>query len=119
MISITKTTGFAMPLAQLPLLSGSGTAERGLSGSTAAWTVLSADVLLGTRVVEDTKGEAGGFGSGSKPSALLASQSVRQGSGVPTGGELARERGETATDHAETARRRYGAPGECPRKIPA
>lgn len=109
MTSITETTGFvagfAMPSRQLSPTAAQGT-------------------LLGGHA--DVFADFGNGGSGflGSRSPLMVSQVERtvlgNGSGVPAESGLALDRGKHQTKHAaEATQRRYGASGECPRRIPA
>ncbi|WP_436886454.1 hypothetical protein [Nocardiopsis dassonvillei] len=69
--------------------------------------------------VEGTGLGFGGFGVRPVTTVILAAEPEANGSGVSTGTEIARDRGELMTARTEGTPRRYGAPGKCPRRIPA
>jgi hypothetical protein len=121
MTSITETTGFvtgfAMPSRQLSPTAVQGTLLGGHAGVLA---------VFGEAVVAGAGNGCANGGSGflGSRSPLMASQVERtvlgNGSGVPAESEPALDRGKRQTKHAaEATQRRYGASGECPRRIPA
>lgn len=61
----------------------------------------------------------GGFGVRPGTTVILAAEHESNGSGMSTGIESARDRGELMTARTEETPRRYGAPGKCPRRNPA
>ncbi|MEU0488248.1 hypothetical protein ABZ249_03390 [Nocardiopsis sp. NPDC006139] len=69
--------------------------------------------------VEGTGPDFGGFGFRPVATVILAAEHESNGSGVSTGNESARDRGELMTARTEGTPRRYGAPGKCPRRNPA
>ncbi|WP_306371182.1 hypothetical protein [Nocardiopsis sp. CC223A] len=74
--------------------------------------------LRGTGV-EGTGLGFGGFGVRPQATVILVAEHESNGSGVSTGFESARDRGELMTARTEGTPRRYGAPGKCPRRNPA
>lgn len=113
MTNISLTTGFTMPSRLRSLTADTGTAMRGRADAT-AW--------VGT-----TANAAGVIGGRGHLSSLRERQDVPfalngtgKGSGVSTDSGFALI-GKPMADHAEAEAtpRRYGAPGECPRRIPA
>ncbi|MFD6095969.1 hypothetical protein ACFVWN_15925 [Nocardiopsis flavescens] len=88
----------------------------GAHGGTGTVSVVGA--LRGTGV-EGTGLGFGGFGVRPVTTVILAAKAEHEGSGVSTGNESARDRGDLMTARTEGTPRRYGAPGKCPRRIPA
>ncbi|NYH51768.1 MULTISPECIES: hypothetical protein [Nocardiopsis] len=119
MTSITETIGFiagsAMPSRRLSLTAVPGIA---LGGRVRALASSGECTATGTGVGNGTTGGFGGLGFRLP---LLGSRLERtgHGSGVPAESELALGWGEPMSKHAEATQRRYGVPGECPRRIPA
>ncbi|WP_017596889.1 hypothetical protein [Nocardiopsis lucentensis] len=126
MSNTTQTTGFvavfAMSSRQRPVTVAQGTA---LNGHGDVNAVFGEFTTTGSGIAGGRESGLGGFlgmtgFQGSRPSAIqVAKGDARTGSGVSAELELAPEWGEPLANHAETARRRYGAVGECPRRIPA
>ncbi|OLT27661.1 hypothetical protein BJF83_17950 [Nocardiopsis sp. CNR-923] len=125
MSNITDNTGFvavfAMSTRQRPI-DAQGTA---LSGHRDAGVVFGEFTTIGSAVPGGRESGLGGFlGTavlqGFRPcGAQAAKVDARTGSGVRAERELALPWGEPLANHAETTRRRYGAVGKCPRRIPA
>ena len=115
MTSITETTGLIA--AFLPSQYPSSTAVTGtfLCGR--------ADVLLGESTASGVgaDGSLTDFGDFGLRRPMAGSRAGRpvNGSGVSVESELALDRGEPMAEHAVATRRRHGASGECPRRIPA
>ncbi|MFD6953241.1 hypothetical protein A6A08_10950 [Nocardiopsis sp. TSRI0078] len=120
MISITETIGFiagsAMPSRQLSLTAASGTA---LGGRVRVFAAFGECTTTGTGVGDG--GTTGGFGSLGLRLPLLGSRFEQSGhgSGVPAEAQPALDWAKPMAEHAEATQRRYGVPGECPRRIPA
>lgn len=117
MRNITETTGFVAGfttlLQQFPIAEG-GTVACGRSGMPAVFGVsIHADLGLGNggNVEADSGRER------SRVDLTTERMLTADGSGV-SGHELALARGKRLVEHIE-ATPRYGASGECPRKIPA
>lgn len=111
---------------------GTALSKRGLFGGSAlrGERAIAGGVLRGTGLApvggalrgtgaEGTGLGFGGFGVRGGMTVILASEHKTNGSGVPTGNESARDRGELMTARTEETPRRYGASGKCPRRIPA
>lgn len=115
MTSITETTGFiaAFPPSRYPF----STAVMGTS------LCGRADVLLGESTASGVgaDGSLVGFGDFGLRRPMAGSRAGRHvnGSGVSVESELVLDRGEPMAEHAVATRRRHGASGECPRRIPA
>ncbi|PDP86833.1 hypothetical protein CQJ94_14540 [Glycomyces fuscus] len=122
MTSITETTGFvtgfAMPSRQLSPTAVQGTL---LGGHKDVLAVLGGAAIAGAGN-GCANGGSGFLGSRSPLTVPQVERTVLgNGSGVPAAGsEPASDRGKRQTKHAgEATQRRYGASGECPRRIPA
>ena len=114
MRKMTETTGFAMQL-QHVLLDEVGTAVRGRSSMS---FVLDEGFL--TDLDLGTGGGVEGFGDREVCGVLPTAERMLTGDGSGVSGphELALARGKRLVERIE-ATPRYGAPGECPRRIPA
>ncbi|GAB2493074.1 hypothetical protein [Nocardiopsis aegyptia] len=113
MTNFTLNHGFTMPSRPWSLTADTGTAMRGR-----------ADATAGVGTIAGVIGATGGRGH---LSSLRERQDVQfaligtgNGSGVSADSGFALT-GKPLADHAEAEAtpRRYGAPGECPRRIPA
>jgi hypothetical protein len=112
MTNTTKNTGFAMPTRLRSLTVDTGTAMRGRADVT-AWigtSTIAAGVIGGRECLRSSREQQG---------IRLALIGTGNGSGVSEPGFALT--GKPLADHAEAEAtpRRYGAPGECPRRIPA
>ncbi|KOX12192.1 hypothetical protein ADL05_22080 [Nocardiopsis sp. NRRL B-16309] len=113
MTNFSLTNGFTMPSRPWSLTAETGTAMRGR-----------ADATAGVGTIASAAGVIGGHGHLGSPrecqNLLSALIGTGKGSGVRAGSGFA-PTGESLADHAEAEAtpRRYGAPGECPRRIPA
>ncbi|MFI6574483.1 hypothetical protein ACIBFB_01690 [Nocardiopsis sp. NPDC050513] len=125
MSNTTVNTGFvavfAMSSRQRPIVA-QGTA---LAGHNDVDAVIGECTTTGSAVPGGRESGLGGFLGmaglqGSRPRGIQAAKGdARTGSGVLAERELALPWGEPLANHAETTRRRYGAVGKCPRRIPA
>lgn len=122
MTNFTETTdfiaGFAASSQQYGWTAVPGTAVSGSTGMPATGGEFAAGFGCG-RGNAGVEGGTGLFGSRVDLSLAVASPvNERDGGGVPGRNDLALERGKRLIDHI-AATPRYGAPGECPRRIPA
>lgn len=115
MTNISLTNGFTTPSRPWSLTTDTGTAMRGRADAI-AWvgTTATATGVIGGR------GHLGSLREQQHVLSALIGTGNGNGSGVPADSGFALT-GKKPADHAEAEAtpRRYGAPGECPRRIPA
>ncbi|MFV2198311.1 hypothetical protein [Nocardiopsis sp. LOL_012] len=120
MIDFTAVTGFvavfAMPSVQGLPTRAQGTALSGRPGSF-VWSGISGGTGLGS--AEGCVYGLGGLRESAGHPGLKPEASAVERNRVRTGPGLALEQGEHVADRAEATPRRYGAAGQCPRRIPA